>query len=156
MTIIAGMMAIALVPAFVRWFEGHRYHTEQTYCGVISLGQARSKVQRGDRVGIKINQAKNLLQGSDGGTATEGQDRSLRRAKHMFSDTPDDALLYLMHVEFVPVGNLAELARGVKLSTQPDERKALLVPVPNFYVQGCRELYLTHSPQLMLRWRSNP
>ena len=155
-TIIAGMMAIALVPTFVRWFEGHRYHTEQTYCGVISLGQARSKVQRGDRVGIKINQAKNLLQGSDGGTATEVQDRSLRRAKHMFSDTPDDALLYLMHVEFVPVGNLAELARGVKLSTQPDERKALLVPVPNFYVQGCRELYLTHSPQLMLRWPSNP
>ena len=74
----------------------------------------------------------------------------------MFSDIPDDALLYLMHVEFVPVGNLAELARGVKLSTQPDERKALLVPVPNFYVQGCRELYLTHSPQLMLRWPSNP
>ncbi len=35
----------------------------------------------------------------------------------------DDALLYLMHVEFVPMSNLAELAREVKLSTQPDERR---------------------------------
>jgi nucleotide-binding universal stress UspA family protein len=31
----------------------------------------------------------------------------------------DDALLYLMHVEFVPMGNLAELAEEVTLSTQP-------------------------------------
>ena len=136
MTISAGMMAIALVLAFVRWFEGHRYHTEQTYCGVISLGQARSKVQRGDKVGIKINQAKNLLQGSDGGTATEVQDRSLRRAKHMFSDTPDDALLYLMHVEFVPVGNLAELARGVKLSTQPTSARRCWYPYRTFMFKG--------------------
>ena len=36
--------------------------------GAIFLGQAPSKVQRGDRVWIKINQAKNLLQGSDGGS----------------------------------------------------------------------------------------
>jgi universal stress protein A len=35
----------------------------------------------------------------------------------------DDALLYLMHVKFVPMRNLAELAREVKLSTQPDERR---------------------------------
>ncbi len=35
----------------------------------------------------------------------------------------DDALLYLMHVEFVPMSNLVELAREVKLSTQPDERR---------------------------------
>jgi universal stress protein A len=35
----------------------------------------------------------------------------------------DDALLYLMHVEFVPMSNLAELAREVKLSTQPDKRR---------------------------------
>ena len=35
----------------------------------------------------------------------------------------DDALLYLMHVEFVPMSDLAELAREVKLSTQPDERR---------------------------------
>ncbi|MGA2860041.1 MAG: universal stress protein [Candidatus Sulfotelmatobacter sp.] len=30
-----------------------------------------------------------------------------------------DALLYLMHVQFVPMGNLAELAEEVTLSTQP-------------------------------------
>ena len=29
----------------------------------------------------------------------------------------DDALVYLMHVEFVPMNNLAELAREVTLST---------------------------------------
>ncbi len=31
----------------------------------------------------------------------------------------DDALLYVMHVEFVPLGNLAELAQDVTLSTEP-------------------------------------
>ncbi len=31
----------------------------------------------------------------------------------------DDALLYLMHVEFVPMGNVAELAQDVTLSTEP-------------------------------------
>ena len=73
-----------------RWFEGHRYHTKQTYRGVVSLGQARSKVHCGNRVRVKINQAKNLLQGSDGGSGTETQDRSPRRAKHMFSDTSNE------------------------------------------------------------------
>jgi nucleotide-binding universal stress UspA family protein len=31
----------------------------------------------------------------------------------------DDALLYVMHVEFVPLGNLAELAEDVTISTEP-------------------------------------
>jgi nucleotide-binding universal stress UspA family protein len=35
----------------------------------------------------------------------------------------DDALLYVMHVEFVPLGNVVELAEEVTLSTEPGKRR---------------------------------
>jgi nucleotide-binding universal stress UspA family protein len=65
---------------------------------------------------------------SDNSIAALGQAAKLARK--------DDALLYLMHVEFVPMSNPAELADYVTLSTEPG--KLRLEPIARKYLAKVR------------------